>query len=145
MEIITIFPPYKLLNSSAAQEPIDIEVGSYRQVSDGYHTIAELYDHRVTLWIALCKMKSEKRRVDGELEDAFLEDYDKSVWRSLLHSDGSRFDDWFLLGIFSEPGKMMTYHVPISRWNETDFAVTLEKGHFDGHTSADVLERLKSL
>jgi hypothetical protein len=37
-------------------------------------------------------------------------------------------------------------HNVISRWDETDFAETLDKApEFDGHVPADVLDHLKAL
>ena len=37
--------------------------------------------------------------------------------------------------------KQITYHLPLSKWEETGFAETLEKApEFDGHTPDDVLE-----
>lgn len=108
------------------------------KTSDGYHTFDELYDHRVTLWIALCKISMMVETDDGESHD--------HVWRSKLHSDGTSFDGWFLLGFNKKPGEQMTYHLPMSRWSDTDFAETLARApEFDGHTSADVLERLKEI
>ena len=105
---------------------------------DGYHTFSELYDHRITLFIALCKKMANNLEYAGE---------DKGfVWRSKLHSDGTSFDDWFILGIGKANGKQITYHLPLSRWDETDFTETLDKApDFDGHTSDDVLERLRRL
>jgi hypothetical protein len=97
--------------------------------SDGYHTFDELYDHRVTLFITLCH---------------FVRTH-QFVWRSMTHSDGTSFEGWFLLGIGVESGRQITYHVPVSRWNETDFAQTRDAPPFDGHTSADVLKRLGDL
>jgi hypothetical protein len=100
------------------------------KISDGYHTFDELYDHRITLWIALCR----------KLHRIY------PIWRSKLHSDGSTFEGWFVLGINRRAGTQMTYHLPLSRWDETDFAETLERApEWDGHTPADVLERLKTL
>jgi hypothetical protein len=101
---------------------------------DGYHTFGELYDHRITLYLALCKqiMRSDT----SELE----------IWRSERHSDGSVMEGWFVLGINKEKGTQITYHLPIERWDETDFAETLDKApEWDGHTSDDVIERLKNL
>lgn len=99
------------------------------EISDGYHTFDELYDHRITLYIALCKALKNG-----------------NVWRSKIHSDGGNYDGWFLLGIWYAKGKQITYHIPLSRWEETDFAQTLEKApEFDGHTPQDVLERIKNL
>lgn len=103
--------------------------------SDGYHTFDELYDHRITLYIALCK------QIKGNPDQ-----YGMYVWRSELHSDGSKLEGWFVLGIHAEPGRQITYHLPLSRWNETDFAITRELApEWDAHTSADVLKRLAEL
>lgn len=99
------------------------------EISDGYHTFDELYDHRITLYIALCRTLKNG-----------------NVWRSEQHSDGSVMDGWFILGIWFEKGKQITYHIPLERWGETDFAQTLLKApEFDGHISEDVLERIKKL
>ncbi len=105
------------------------------KISDGYHTFDELYDHRITLWIAVCRLVSKDPQYQY-----------RDVWRSELHSDGSKFDGWFVLGLTLEDGKQATYHLPVSRWEECRFATVYEKApEFDGHTSADVLERIKSL
>lgn len=106
-------------------------------ISDGYHTFGELYEHRIQLWIALCKAEHLVK---------YYENYANPVWRSLSHSDGSSLDGWFILGINNSRTGQITYHLPISKWDECSFAETLDKApEFDGHTSADVLERLKSL
>lgn len=106
-------------------------------VSDGYHTFDELYDHRITLYIALCRTFKFAAESEGG---------NSQVWRTYNHSDGSTMEGWFVLGIGKEPGKQITYHLPLNRWVETDFAEELDKApEFDGHTSADVLVRLKEL
>lgn len=106
---------------------------------DSYHTFDELYEHRITLFIALCKQIEEQDQMSiGE----------NNVWRSKKHSDGELAfgGTWFVLGIFKEKGKQLTYHLPIGKWNETNFADTLDKApDYDGHTSDDVLERIKKL
>ena len=103
--------------------------------SDGYHTFDELYEHRFVLWIALCRKTAATTREQWN-----------PTWRSKFNGDGSHYEGWFLLGMFSEPGHQITYHLPLSRWDECGFARTLEKGQeFDGHTSADVLERIGRL
>ena len=95
------------------------------EVSDGFHTFTELYEHRVVLFIALCKS------------------YSKDIWRSKFHSDGSVFDGWFVLGIGKMEGSQITYHLPLSKWEDTNFAETLEKApEWDSHTASDVLIRL---
>jgi hypothetical protein len=103
------------------------------KLSDGYHTFDELYDHRCILYIAMCKLLSEKRD-------------SPSVWRSKKHSDDSVWDGWFLLGISTRKGEQITYHLPEKLWNGTHFATVLEKApEFDGHTSEDVLSRILKL
>lgn len=113
---------------------------SYRgDVSDGYHTFDELYEHRTILFIQLCRFYVK-----------FWSDGDGGsnvVWRSLLHDDGSNFDGWFIMGIHKEPGRQISYHLPLSQWDNTEFVdETLERSpKWDGHTSADVVERLKKV
>jgi hypothetical protein len=86
------------------------------------------------LFISLCRILKEDAGHNG-------------IWRSKRHSDGELCfgtGTQFVLGICKEAGEQITYHIPIERWNETDFAETLDKApEFDGHTSDDVLERLK--
>lgn len=113
------------------------QVDDLSKVSDGYHTIAELYDHRITLYIALCR---------GAHKELRPPEWGTPVWRSKMHFDGTSYAGWFILGIFTVKGNQISYHLPLDRWEETNFAETLEQApEWDGHTSADVLERLKSL
>ncbi len=113
------------------------------EVSDGYHTMTELYEHRITLFIALCHQIYRL----SEFTEYFKEHRNKvCIWRSKLHSDGTSFDGWFVLGIGKEKGEQMTYHLPHVKWDEVSFAETLDNApEFDGHTPSDVLERLKTL
>ncbi len=112
-------------------------------VSDGFHTFDELYDHRITLFIELCKAQ---KMIDMVIDPTKHVRFSREVWRSKLHSDGSSFDGWFILGINKKEGMQITYHLPMSRWADTDFAQTLEKApEWDGHSPADVLARLKVL
>lgn len=101
-------------------------------ISDGYHTFGELYEHRIDLYVTLCRVLSWE--------------HNNLVWKTKVHSDGSVWDGWFLLGINKVMGNQLTYHLPMSKWEECAFAETLEKApNFDGHTSQDVLSRLKSI
>lgn len=100
---------------------------------DGYHTFEELYEHRIRLFIELCKSICKLNKSE--------------IWCSVFHSDGSKFDEWFILGIGKEKGTQITYHLPARFWSEVcEFAKVLKKApEFDGHTSYDVLERLSEL
>jgi len=106
-------------------------------VSDGYHSFEELYDHRIELFIALCR----------KIKDYGAQPpYGEYIWRSLKHSDGSSILGLFVMGIQAEKEKQITYHLPTNRWQDCNFADELEQApEWDGHTSADVLERLKNL
>jgi hypothetical protein len=100
------------------------------KISDGYHTCVELYGHRNTLYIALCKAIRKSNE----------------IWKSKQHSDGTRSDGFFILGIKTEQNEQITYHLPLSYWQECEFATTLATAPtYDGHSSNDVLERLKKL
>lgn len=106
-------------------------------ISDGYHTFGELYDHRISLFIALCSVIPYGKYTDHI-----------RVWKSKKHSDGSMYDGWFIMGINEEKGNQISYHLPISKWDECNDPCIVElefAPEFDGHTSNDVLERLKQL
>jgi hypothetical protein len=108
-------------------------------ISDGYHTFGELYEHRIRLFIALCK------------EHAYYHDnketQSKVVWCAKKHSDGTEMLGWFILGMGKEKGQQITYHLPNSYWDEvSQFAYQLNQApEWDGHTSKDVIERLGNL
>jgi hypothetical protein len=111
------------------------------QVSDGYHTFDELYEHRIVNYITLLRKQAKINSLPGESNEG-----DLKPWRTQTHSDGSVWDGWFLLGIGITTGKQITYHLPMSKWDECDFAMDVVSApEWDGHTSADVLERLKLL
>ena len=97
------------------------------EVSDGYHTFNELYDHRSALFI--CLMKS----------------HINNAWASRSHFDGSKWDGWFICGLHLN-GSDITYHFEDKWLKIVDDAgiPILDRAprEWDGHTSADVLNRL---
>lgn len=96
------------------------------EISDGYHTFAELYDHRTHLFVAL--MRSNY----------------KISWRANNHDDGTMYDGWFVAGMHLPTGDI-SYHLPISMWEMldcSDIETTLRAPKWDGHTCDDVLKRL---
>lgn len=108
------------------------------EISDGYHTFGELYNHRIELFIQLCSLWAHNAK--------YHHNGGPDIWRTQKHSDSSCIDGWLLLGMNKEAGSQITYHLPISRWNDCSFAETLECApEFDGHTSDDVLKRLREL
>ncbi len=97
------------------------------QVSDGYHTFDELYEHRCTLFLALM------------LSNPAIS------WYSDRHNDDSKWDGWFIAGM-KLPTGMVTYHLPASMWTlafETGATLLDKAPEWDGHTAADVIKRLQ--
>lgn len=114
------------------QKEIGNNVGA---ISDGYHTFDELYAHRIALFRALCCFL----HYNGVTPAPY-------AWKAKKHYGGAEFDGWFLAGIGSEPGKQITYHISMQEW-DTWPGNEFEQSPYewDGHTSADVLERLRRL
>lgn len=129
-----IIPKVNKIKLAQADEPTIIECETGK-VSDGYHTFDELYEHRITLYIALCKSLTQ------------TEGYNNGrIWRSKFHSDGTNFPGWFILGINRGHGKQITYHLPENKWEKCEFATTLSMApEWDYHTPQDVLKRLENL
>lgn len=126
----------------------EVDVAHAGSVSDGYHTFDELYDHRITLFIALCRQLEQRRDIGEEIVPGQVVEITRTfdVWRSKTHHDGTSWDGWFIMGIGTKKGKQISYHIPLSRWDETGFAETLDRApEWDGHTSDDVIQRLKEL
>jgi hypothetical protein len=99
------------------------------EISDGYHTFAELYEHRHSLMLALMHSLSSLS------------------WFSRRHADGELpFGDnkWFIVGIQLPTGPI-TYHLPIRLFDlaRKTGAQELETGRpWDGHTADEVVSRL---
>ena len=97
-------------------------------ISDGYHTFNELYDHRCHLFAALMRTNPT------------------ISWRANNHDDGTSLDGWFVAGMHLSTGGV-SYHLPAKMWTMLDgcgIATTLRAPKFDGHTSTDVITRLAS-
>lgn len=104
-----------------------IITGDDLTVSDGYHTIDELYEHRTALFQALITTTS------------------LPTWKSRLHSDGTMFDKYFIAGIGINKGEQITYHLPIEEWDNTKTEELPNAPEWDGHTSWQVISRLKEI
>ena len=101
--------------------------------SDGFHTFKELYDFRMMYNAALFN------------EWALQKKYE--VHKSWLHHDGELClgGGWFIVVAILPTGQISN-HYPSEQWDlfkipETETALF----PFDGHTSQDVLNRLKNL
>lgn len=103
--------------------------GHPTQLTDGYHTMEELYDHRRALTAVLAAAAATA----GD------------SWRSKAHhpEDSPMFEGgYFIVGI-KLPTGVITYHYKLSHWD--DFAAVPELEHapkWDGATPDDTVNRL---
>lgn len=94
-------------------------------ISDGSHTFRELYNHRMILFAIVC------------------ESYKGFSWKSLKHSDGTMFADYFIVGLDTPKGQF-TYHYNTEYWDYFDVEYVEYAPEWDGHNSDDIT-RLFSL
>lgn len=94
------------------------------EVSDGYHTFNELYDHRAKLFATLCNNNKN------------------IAWKSKSHDDGTMYDGMFIVGINTPEGQA-TYHYDIYPYWDMFNVKEIEKApKFDGHTPTDAINRI---
>jgi hypothetical protein len=104
----------------------ELLIHDIQQISDGYHTIDELYKHRIALFIALMSCNT------------------KISWWSRLHYDGTMFEGYVIAGI-QLPTGMITYHFKnmyIEYLKVAGIKELENAPEWDGHTSQDVVKRL---
>jgi hypothetical protein len=133
--------PYNVddLNNLIKSQDGNFEKG---KISDGYHTFDELYEFRKVYNAALF---NEWAMLWNENKQAIIAKYD--VHKSWKHSDGELCfgGGWFIV-VAVLPDGQISNHYEAKDWDlfkipETEKA----KFEFDGHTSTDVLERLRNL
>lgn len=88
-------------------------------ISDGYHTFDELYQHRNLLFLNLC-----------------LNDSSNCRWRP-------HYEGWFVLYWETIHGQI-SYHLPIKFVRLVDGKIERDDNYqWDGHSPSNVLERLR--
>lgn len=113
-------------------------------VSDGYHTMDELYEHRMALNVALF------RYMHG-IELQFNPLYKQEPWvcKSKLHNDGTMFEGYFIVACrFDEVAAIgqISYHYKLEHWDKFRIPeVERVPWEYDGHTPQDTITRLLSL
>jgi len=99
---------------------------STSDISDTHHTIGDLYKHRCILFSVICNQNKD------------------ISWKSKLHSDGTMYDDMFIVGIKTLKGQA-TYHYDMEFWDMFKVKEIDNAPEWDGYSPEDVLERLQSL
>lgn len=110
---------------------IDIVCSDDGEISDGYHTMHELYQHRMALnvalfhaWDILCY----------------------NVMKSKLHHDGTMLEGYFIVAVEFGLLGQISYHYDLKHWDKFKIKeVERIPYEYDGHTSQDVIERLIKL
>ena len=95
-------------------------------ISDGYHTFDNLYFQRCILFAFIC---NQNKNIS---------------WKSKKHDDGSMYDNYFIVGIDTPKGSY-TYHYHMQYWDYFKIKELKKAPKWDGHTEADVVDRLFSL
>lgn len=106
-----------------------VPVTNTDDVSDGYHTFGELYEHRCLLWAWIV---STIGHASG------------TGFKTRKDSQGNEIDGWFIAGMH-RPSGQLTYHLPSSMWFLVDAPEIERNTGYDGHTSADVAQRIRSI
>lgn len=126
------------MNPNAPADMITIEThDDVEQVTDGYHSFDELYQHRHALCIALfCELKMSGC----------------NTWYSHKHHDGTSYPAYVLVGAdlrnpldLDRTSLPVSYQLPVSYIPHLEAAgiEQIEQApHWDGHTSHDVITRL---
>ncbi|MGI9278725.1 MAG: hypothetical protein ACR2PX_03735 [Endozoicomonas sp.] len=100
------------------------------QVSDGYHTFEELYEHRCLLWINLLNLIHQS------------EHSTETVYKTRKDDRDNEMEGWFIAAL-EIPGDMqLTYHLPEELWPLLNIPEMEKNLYYDGHTSKDVADRL---
>ncbi len=94
------------------------------EVSDGYHTFHELYEHRNILWINILNLNPGM------------------AFKTRKNDKGEIWEGWFIGGM-NTPFGQVTYHLPEKHWSHVDVKEVERNSDYDQHSSHDVLERLE--
>ena len=93
-------------------------------VSDGYHTFNELYNHRHLLWINLLHCNPTQ------------------AFKTRKDDNNKTMDGWFIAGMYTDYGQI-TYHLPDEYWPLLNVCEIEKNFDYDGHSSLDTLKRLE--
>ena len=123
------------------------EVVDIGELSDGYHTFNELYEFRKMYNAALFNEWAENLETSSDFGQALFNVPKYNVHKSWRHSDGELCfgGGWFIVSAMLPTG-LISNHYKAEDWDLFKIP-EVEKAlyEFDGHTSEDVLNRLKKL
>lgn len=107
------------INKIIKREKENDDNWSAKDISDGWHSFGELYHGRMIMSAVIYNANSHL------------------AWKSMLHDDGTMFDESFIVGIETPEGPY-TNHYRTKHWDLFDLAVLDRAPPFDGHTAKDI-------
>lgn len=110
------------------------------EFGDNYHTMHELYQHRMALNIALFNHINIYEKYPGGPQ----------VIKSKLHHDGTMFDGGYFIVMLIYPNKkqiepktfQISYHYKLKHWDKFKIPEVERAPEWDRYTSSNTLERL---
>ena len=123
------------------------EVVDIGELSDGYHTYKELYEFRKVYNAALFNEWAENLETSCDFGQALFNVPKYNVHKSWKHHDGELCfgGGWFIVSAMLPTG-LISNHYKAEDWDLFKIPEVEKALHeFDGHTSEDVLNRLKKL
>lgn len=114
----------------------ELEQVDPKDISDGYHTLAELYEYRLLYNAALF---NEWAKVDYWTAQPPIE-----VHKSWKHSDGELcFGGGFFIVVAQLPTGQISNHYKEQFWDLFKIPEKEIPNEYDGHTSAEAASRLR--
>lgn len=101
---------------------------------DQYHTMHELYQHRMALTIALFHAWHASRLYTNY-----------KVSKSKMHHDGTMFEGGYFVVVAETSKGQISYHYKLKHWDEFKIPEVERAPEWDGHSSLQTLERLSQL
>ncbi len=104
-------------------------------IGDEYHTLDELYNHRMALNIALFNTWYYEQ----------INEEPVTVMKSKFHNDGTMFEGGYFIVMAITAEGQISYHYKLEHWDKFQIPEVKRTPPYDGHTSKDVIERLSKL
>ena len=136
------------INIKEGEKFVEIEA---EQVGDQYHTMHELYQHRMALTIALFNYWAKQRyglelfydmdtiaKIDGMTVPPI-------VMKSKLHHDGTMFEGGYFIVMAITTHGQISYHYDLKHWNKFKIPEVERTPEWDGHGSLEVMQRLEMI
>ena len=106
---------------------------------DEYHSMKELYEHRLALTVALFNTLSD-------LWQSFTAGAELDIVKSKLHHDGTMFPGGYFIVVMNSEHGQISYHYELKYWDMFKIpAVERVPWPYDGHTPDDTIKRLLAL